>query len=150
MGPPDLSNCGLSNCGVGFRYFQACGIFPDHGLNACLPHWLPLGSSLVAQPVKSLPAMQEILVQFLDRKDRWRKDRLPTPVFLGFPSGSNGKEPACNAGDLGSISPWVRTIPWRRERLSTPVFWSGEFYGQRSPAGCSLWGRRESGTASGL
>ena len=31
-------------------------------------------------------------------------DRLPTPVFLGFPSGSTGKESACNAGDLGSIS----------------------------------------------
>ena len=29
---------------------------------------------------------------------------LPTPVFLGFPCGSAGKEFACNAGDLGSIS----------------------------------------------
>ena len=26
---------------------------------------------------------------------------LPTPVFLGFPDGSAGKESACNAGDLG-------------------------------------------------
>ena len=26
-----------------------------------------------------------------------------TPVFLGFPCGSAGKESACNAGDLGSI-----------------------------------------------
>ena len=33
----------------------------------------------------------------------WRRDRLRTPVFLGFPSGSDGKESACNAGDLGSI-----------------------------------------------
>ena len=30
-------------------------------------------------------------------------DRLPTPVFLGFPGGSDGKESACNAGDLGLI-----------------------------------------------
>ena len=30
-------------------------------------------------------------------------DRLPTPVFLGFPCGSAGKESACDAGDLGSI-----------------------------------------------
>ena len=37
------------------------------------------------------------------RKIRWRKDSLPTPVFLGFPGGSAGKEPTCNAGDLGSI-----------------------------------------------
>jgi len=32
-----------------------------------------------------------------------RKDRLPTPVFLGFPGGSDSKESACKAGDLGSI-----------------------------------------------
>ena len=30
-------------------------------------------------------------------------DRLPTPVFLGFPGGSAGKESTCCAGDLGSI-----------------------------------------------
>ena len=29
--------------------------------------------------------------------------RLPTPVFLGFPCGSAGKESACNEGDLGLI-----------------------------------------------
>ena len=29
-------------------------------------------------------------------------DRLPTPVFLGFPGGSAGKETARNDGDLGS------------------------------------------------
>ena len=36
-------------------------------------------------------------------KISWRRDRLPTPVFLGFPCGSAGKESSCNAGDLGSI-----------------------------------------------
>ena len=33
----------------------------------------------------------------------WRRDRLPTPIFLGFPCGSAGKESACNVGDLGFI-----------------------------------------------
>ena len=33
----------------------------------------------------------------------WRRDRLPTPIFLGFPCGSAGKESASNAGDLSSI-----------------------------------------------
>ena len=33
----------------------------------------------------------------------WGRDRLPTPVFLGFSYGSVGKESACNAGDPGSI-----------------------------------------------
>ena len=30
-------------------------------------------------------------------------DRLPTPVFLGFPCSSTGKESACNAEDLSSV-----------------------------------------------
>ena len=29
----------------------------------------------------------------------WRRDRLPSPVFLGCPAGSAGKESACSAGD---------------------------------------------------
>ena len=33
----------------------------------------------------------------------WRRDRLPTPVFLGFPCGSAGKESTYSMGDLGSI-----------------------------------------------
>ena len=37
------------------------------------------------------------------RKIPWRRDRLPTPVFLGFPCGSAGKGSACNVGDPGSI-----------------------------------------------
>ena len=39
----------------------------------------------------------------------WRRDRLPTPVFLGFPDGSVSKESACSAGDLGSIPGLGRT-----------------------------------------
>ena len=37
------------------------------------------------------------------RKIPWRRDRLPPPIFLGFSGGSDGKESACNAGDLGLI-----------------------------------------------
>ena len=59
-------------------------------------------ASLIAQLVNNLPATQGTLVWFLG-KIRWRRDRLPTLVFLGFPCGSAGKESACNAGDLGSI-----------------------------------------------
>ena len=32
-----------------------------------------------------------------------RRDKLPTPVFMDLPGGSDGKEFACNAKDLGSI-----------------------------------------------
>ena len=47
--------------------------------------------------------MQETLVRFLIGKICWRRDRLPTAVFLGFPCGSAGKESACDEEDLGSI-----------------------------------------------
>ena len=33
----------------------------------------------------------------------WRRDRLPTTVFMGFPGGSDSKESTCSVGDLGSI-----------------------------------------------
>ena len=32
-----------------------------------------------------------------------RRDRLPTPVFLGFPGASAGKESTSNVGDLGLV-----------------------------------------------
>ena len=35
----------------------------------------------------------------------WRRNSLPTQVFLGFPCGSAGKESTCNAGDLGWENP---------------------------------------------
>ena len=47
--------------------------------------------------------MQETLVQFLGWEDPLEKGKLPTPVFLGFPCGSAGKESTCNVEDLGSI-----------------------------------------------
>ena len=39
---------------------------------------------------------------------------------------------------------WIGKIPWRRERLPNPVFCPGEFHGQRSLAGYSPWGHKES------
>ena len=50
-------------------------------------------ASLTAQPVRNPPATQETPVQFL-RKIPWRRDRILTPVFLGFPGGSVGKQSA--------------------------------------------------------
>ena len=61
----------------------------------------------------------------------------------GFPGGSDPKESASSSADLGSV-PGSGEIPWKREWLPTPVFLPGEFHGQRSLAGCSLWGHQES------
>ena len=73
-------------------------------------------ASLIAQWVKNPPAIQRHRFDSWVRKICWRRDRLPTPVFLGFTYGSAGEESACNVGDLGSI-PWVGKIPWRRQEL---------------------------------
>ena len=101
---------------------------------------------LVAQLVKNLLAIQETLFYSWVRKLPWRRDRLSTPVFLGFPGGSDGKELAWNAGDLGSIPGSGRftggehgnTLPsilaWR-----IPMGWAGG-------GDCSPWGCKESDT----
>ena len=55
---------------------------------------------------------------------------IPQLISKNFPGGSDGKESACNAGDLGLSR--VEKIPWGREWMPTPVFLPGEFHGQRS------------------
>ena len=52
-----------------------------------LAHSPSFGASLIAQLVKNPPAMQETPVRFLGQEDPWRRDRLPIPVFGGFPGG---------------------------------------------------------------
>ena len=48
------------------------------------------------------------------------------------------------------FNPWVRKIPWRGEWQPIPVFSPGEFHGQRSLVGYSLWGHKESNTTEKL
>ena len=64
---------------------------------------------------------------------------------MGFPGGSDDKESACNAQDLGLISrSWISYAnPWRREWQPIPVCFPGEFHGQRSLVGYSTWGQKE-------
>ena len=66
--------------------------------------------------------------------------------FLG---NSAGKESACNARRPGLI-PGLGRSPGEGEQLPTPVFWPGEFHGQRSLAGYSPWGHKESDTTERL
>ena len=46
--------------------------------------------------------------------------------------------------------PWVRKITWRRKWQPTPVILPGEFHEQRSLAGYSPWGCKESGMTEQL
>ena len=71
-------------------------------------------------------------------------------IFLGFSGGSDGKESACNAGDLGLIPRSGRTPERGRAWQSTPVFLPGEFHELRSLMVCSPWGHKESDTTEQL
>ena len=87
--------------------------------------------------------MQETLARFLGQEVPWRRDRLPTPAFFGFPCGSDGIDSPCNVGDLGSIpelgrSPWgEHDNPFQYSCLKNP-------HGQRSLVDYSPWGSKES------
>ena len=61
----------------------------------------------------------------------------------GLPWWFSGKEPACQCRRL-RFNPWVGQIPWRRAWQPTPVFLPWKSHGQRSLAGCSPWGHKES------
>ena len=69
-------------------------------------------------------------------------------IKFGLPQWLSGKESTCNAGDagdVGSIPGWGRS-PGRRAWKTTPVFLPGESHGQKSLAGYSPWGLKESDT----
>ena len=68
----------------------------------------------------------------------------PKPI-MDFLGGSDPKEPACNAGDQSSILGWERSAeegngnPLQYTCLENP-------HGQKSLAGYSPWGCKESDT----
>jgi len=74
---------------------------------------------------------------------------VPQMAIYHLVSGSDGKESACNAGDLGSVSGSGK-IPWRRTWLPTPILLPGAFHGQRSLAGYSSCSHKESDTTERL
>ena len=56
-----------------------------------------------------------------------------TPLYMSFPGGTSGKEPACQCRrhKRYGFNPWVRKIPYRRAWLLTPVFLPRESHGER-------------------
>ena len=71
----------------------------------------------------------------------WKRDRLPTPVLMGFPGGSEGIESVCNVGDLGSIPGLGRSRIGEHDPLQ--YFCLENPHGQRSLVGYSSWGGKE-------
>ena len=77
------------------------GIVSNAGMQGLIGFRVHIAS--LVELVKNALAMQETLVRLLSQEDPLGRDRLLTPVFLGIPCGSDGKESTCNTGDLGSI-----------------------------------------------
>ena len=81
-----------------------------------MDNWTKLKTraSLVPQLVKKPSAIQETPVHFLGREDplekggatHWRREELPTRLFLGFPAGSAGKESTC------MWETWIQFLGW--------------------------------------
>ena len=70
-----------------------------------------LWASLIIQLVKNLCLQcRRLRLDSWVRKIPWRRDRLPTPVFLGFPGGSGGK--VCLQCGRPGFDHWVGKIPW--------------------------------------
>ena len=67
--------------------------------------------------------MCETQVRFLGWEDPLEKGRLPTPVFLGFPCDSAGKESVCSAGDLGLIPGLGRSLEKGKATHSSILGW---------------------------
>ena len=70
-------------------------------------------------------------------------DQLISLGIRDFPGGSDGKS-ICLQCRRPGFDPWVGKIPWRRKWQPTPVLLPGKSHGQRSLAGCSPWGHKES------
>ena len=82
----------------------------------------------------------------------WKKRQCHSTKRLAFPGGAAGKEHACQSRRQKrcGFDFWVEKIPWRRKWQPTPEFLPKKSHGQRSLAGYSPWGRKESDTMTQL
>ena len=112
-------------------------------------------ASLVAQTVENPPAMRETWVRSLGWEDPLEEGmtthssilawRIPMDRGLSFLGGSDRKEPACNGGDLGSI-PGSGRYPGKGHGNPLQYSYLENPHGQKSLAGYSPWGCKESDT----
>ena len=84
------------------------------------------------------------MVTVLAKVFLWAKFPRRFAQCVELPGGSV-KSPPASAGAKGYTgSPWVGKIPWRRKWLPIPVSVPGESDGQRTLAGYSPGGHKES------
>ena len=74
-------------------------------------------NSIIFQDLKQLSYSYCLIVQ--------QNELTPRVHISRFPRWLCGKEPTCQAGDLG-FSNWTRKTPWRRKWQHTPAFLPGK------------------------
>ena len=133
-----------------FKYLSWLAV---HFQEACKNFWVVLPSQV--QILKYRPINCKLRLQLDNErsggKRRLEKDSLELAYFskmVHFPGGASGKEPTCQCRrhTRYRLAPWVGNIPWRRKWQPTSVFLPGESHIQRTPAGYSPWGHKESNT----
>ena len=105
------------------------GIFPTQGSNLGLLH--SQSDSLPSEPPGKFTIFENTFKKKTKQKNPQKTKNetvVPStgslrnsPICLGFPGSSVGKESACNAGDPYWI-PGSGRFPWRRARPPIPVF----------------------------
>ena len=104
-----------------------------------------LEDPLVGRPNEDLKAQGLVLHVAVELRVRKQANCYSTinTQGIGLPGG---KESACQCRRC-RFDTWAGKIPQRRKWQATLVFLPGESPGQRSLAGYSPWGRKESDTA---
>ena len=148
---------------------EVCSRPPDEEMKDQRDHQKHIGDKTPQDPIKRVRDISQalsvilcLLVKPFTRKSTRgtsigfiSKDLKLLQIFFqntmldsGFPGGMSGKEPIsqCRKRHEMQIRPWVRKIPYRRKWSPTPVFLPGKSHGQRSLAGYSPWGCKESNT----
>ena len=106
----------------------------------CIESVMPSNHLILCSPLLLLPSIFSNIRVFSNEsvlRIRWSK-----------PRWCSGKESACQSRrqKRHRFNTWVGKIPWRRKWQPTPAFLPGKFHGQRSLAGYSPWGWKESDT----
>ena len=133
--PPPHYQCNCFNSG-----FSSLSPSPLNAWFLSLPQGFSLlvNSPLIAQLVRIHLQCRRPWFDPWVGKIPWRRDRLPTPVFLGFPCGPAGKESAYSARDLGLIL-GLRKSP--REGTGYPL----QYLGLENSMDCIVHGGRRVG-----
>ena len=133
----------------GHEFEEAPGVGDGQGGLECCSPWGCKESDMTATEL-TIPLC--VYMVFPLSIDSFTEVSLAYASWLGFPGGTNGKDPTCKCRRRNRcrFDPWVGKIPWRREQQPTPVFLPGESHGQRSLVSYSPRGCKESDTTEQL